>query len=239
MEQAGFHLREPAQITGHASKTNQLHRSTYYNTSLYNYLVTKNRYCMDQSITFIGTGAPIESAVFVATSAAPRLVYVLENDRISCVITELIVKKDLAGGEVRCYTNGQQALEALALAVGTAIGVPDLILLDLDMPLVDGWEFLEALGGLPLARDVCVFVLTSSIHPDDLARVTGYPAVKGFFTKPLDYDNIVRMQVLLQERKRQVVHAALAPVSAALAAAVGGNGSQLPVFGDQNAAALE
>lgn len=184
---------------------------------------------MDQPSTSPGPDAPAKSSVFVATSAAPRLVYVLENDRISCVITELIIKKNLAGGEVRCFSNGQQALEALTGAVRTGTGVPDLILLDLDMPLLDGWEFLDAMGGLPLAHEVCVFVLTSSIHPDDLARAAGYPIVMGFFTKPLDYDNIVRMQVLLQERQLRVVHAALAPVAAALDAAVAGNGSpQVP-----------
>lgn len=184
---------------------------------------------MNQAATFPGPDAPADSTVFGATSAAPRLVYVLENDRISCAITELIIKKNLAGGEVRCYSNGQQALDALVLAVRTGAGVPDLILLDLDMPLLDGYEFLEALGGLPLAHEVCVFVLTSSIHPDDLARATNHPAVTGFFTKPLDYDNIVRMHVLLHERKLRVVHAALAPVAVALDAAVAGHGSpQVP-----------
>jgi CheY-like chemotaxis protein len=148
--------------------------------------------------------------------AAPRLVYVLENDRISSVITELIVKKHLSGGEVRCYPNGQAAFQELSAAVQLNSEVPDLILLDLDMPLMDGWEFLEALDGLSAAHGVCVFVLTSSIHPDDSARATGYRAVNGFFTKPLDEDSIVRMQVLLQEGHAQAVSAALAPMAAAL-----------------------
>ena len=148
--------------------------------------------------------------------AVPHLVYVLENDHISSVITELIVKKKLSGGEVRCYPNGQLAFDDLVVAVQTNSGVPDLILLDLDMPLMDGWEFLDALNSLPAAQAVCVFVLTSSIHPDDLARAMSYRAVNGFFTKPLDEDSIIRMQVLLQDGQTRAVAAALAPMAAAL-----------------------
>ena len=171
-----------------------------------------------------------------SSPAAPRLVYVLENDRISSVITELIVKKNLSGGEVRCYPNGQLAFNDLAAAVRTGNGAPDLILLDLDMPLMDGWEFLDALDGLPAAHAVCVFVLTSSIHPDDLARARSYRAVNGFFTKPLDEDSIIRMQFLLQEQQTQAISAALAPVAVAIDAI---NHSPVPSSGMPRTGALQ
>lgn len=162
------------------------------------------------------------------------MVYVLENDRISSVITELIIKKNLSGGEVRCYPNGQLALHDLAAAVQTGVGVPDLILLDLDMPLMDGWEFLEALAGLPAAQAVSVFVLTSSIHPDDLARANSFRAVSGYFTKPLDGDSIVRMQVLLEDIQARTVGATRIPISATLSAAgcVQGLLTGLPTTGE-------
>ena len=130
--------------------------------------------------------------------AAAKLVYVVENDRISSVITELIVRKNL-GGRVQCYSNGRQAFDELTAAVRTNANVPHLVLLDLDMPLMDGWEFLDALAGLVPAPATTVLVLTSSIHPDDLAKATGYSAVKGFFTKPLDEGSVASMQELLQQ----------------------------------------
>jgi CheY-like chemotaxis protein len=128
----------------------------------------------------------------------PHLVYVVENDRISSVITELIVKKNLFGGEVQCYADGQRAFDALALASQAGAALPDLILLDLDMPLMDGWEFLDAVAGLALPQPMRVFVLTSSIYPEDQEKALAYKEVQGFFTKPLKDAGVALMQDMLQ-----------------------------------------
>jgi CheY-like chemotaxis protein len=128
----------------------------------------------------------------------PKLVYVIENDRISSVITELIVKKNLFGGEVQCYTDGQRAFEALSLAYRSGAMLPDLIVLDLDMPLMDGWEFLDAVAELALPQPIRVFVLTSSIYPEDQQKALGYQAVQGFFTKPLKDAGVALMQDMLE-----------------------------------------
>ena len=129
----------------------------------------------------------------------PKLAYVVEDDRITAAITELIAKKDLRCRTVKTFGNGQLAFDQFASAVQNGSDLPDLILLDLNMPLMDGWEFLDALGELALQQQVCVFILTSSIHPDDMAKATHYEQVKGYFSKPLDKPNVARMQTLLKE----------------------------------------
>jgi CheY-like chemotaxis protein len=128
-----------------------------------------------------------------------NLVYVIENDYISSVITELIVKKNLLGSEVRCYANGQWAFDELLFTIREGGALPDLIMLDLDMPLMDGWEFLDALANLPSAQAVRVFVQTSSIHPDDRDKALSYKQVSGFFSKPLKEDGVAAMVSLLKQ----------------------------------------
>lgn len=129
-----------------------------------------------------------------------NLTYIIEDDPITLVITELIVKQNQAFGEVRKYVNGQEAYDAL-LALQGQEEVPDLILLDLNMPVMDGWEFLDAFSALHLPKEVCICVLTSSIHPEDMEKSKSYKEVKGYFTKPLDGDALEKMVLLASESK--------------------------------------
>lgn len=129
----------------------------------------------------------------------PKLAYVVEDDPITSVITELIVRRDLNCGQVQQYGNGQQAYDQLRAVLNDEACIPDVILLDLNMPHMDGWEFLDAFAGLHIPKPVCVFVLTSSIHPNDIAKSRYYKQVRGYFSKPLDAASLVRMRQLLQE----------------------------------------
>jgi len=110
----------------------------------------------------------------------------------------MVLRKNLRRGEVMHFVNGQAAINQLLISVEKKESIPDLILLDLDMPVMDGWEFLDAFLKLPIAKQVCVFVLTSSIHPHDREKARHYSLVKGFFSKPLDSDSVAWMQQFVQ-----------------------------------------
>lgn len=126
-----------------------------------------------------------------------ELVYVVEDDAITSKITELHLRQHGAFGQVQRYKNGQPALDALLLASGQQAKLPDLILLDLNMPVMDGWEFLDALAMQSWQEAVSVCVLTSSIQPGDMARAKAHPEVKGYFIKPVSISLLNQMVQLL------------------------------------------
>lgn len=127
-----------------------------------------------------------------------ELVYIIEDDQITSKITELYLQQHGAFKRIQKYRNGQPALDALLRASRQAAKLPDLILLDLNMPGMDGWEFLDALSAEHWQAPVRVCVLTSSIQPEDIQRATAYKDVCGYFTKPMDAHLVDEMVHLLE-----------------------------------------
>jgi CheY-like chemotaxis protein len=72
---------------------------------------------------------------------------------------------------------------------------PDLIFLDINMPAMDGWEFLAQYRDLPSEQkaDTVLIMLTTSLNPDDELRARTIPEIAGFENKPLKQDRLKKL----------------------------------------------
>lgn len=111
-------------------------------------------------------------------------VLVVDDDNVIVFLHELMIRESGLSDKPVSFLNGQ---EALNYVLEDKSGEPILVFLDLNMPVMNGWEFMEAL--LQLERpEVKVVVVTSSIDEDDRRRSAAYPFVIGFVEKPLSAD---------------------------------------------------
>ena len=106
------------------------------------------------------------------------------------------MNRDMLGR--RLQRRGFDLLVAIDGAQGVAMAqsdAPDLILMDMSLPVMDGWEFLEEYATFchQLPKPIKIFVLTSSIDEKDRERVASYRFVTGYLTKPLSKEIIAHL----------------------------------------------
>lgn len=118
-----------------------------------------------------------------------RRVMVVDDDRFDQLAYKRILRKTDTAIEIVAF---QYASEALAYLKSQEREAIDAILLDINMPRMNGFEFLEA-AREELAESFSrenVFMVTTSLDPRDRTRAAEFPQVRGFFGKPLTEQNI-------------------------------------------------
>jgi CheY-like chemotaxis protein len=131
-----------------------------------------------------------------------NLILLVDDDDTTNYVNHRTLQRTKAAREVKIFTDGQQALHYMQAAIGSpgqpaTETLPDLIFLDIKMPIMDGFEFLEAYKqmGLDQAVPTKIMMLTSSASFYDLKRLETYQEVKRHFSKPLadqDIKEIIR-----------------------------------------------
>ncbi|MDX2305315.1 MAG: response regulator [Microscillaceae bacterium] len=126
-----------------------------------------------------------------------NLTLVVEDDEITSFLIQKTLSKSNVFKEILSFENGQPALVYLQEALAQLKPIPDLILLDINMPIMDGWELLDALQELHFPNHIPVVMLTSSINEEDRRKAKTYKNVQGYFTKPLTEKYVEELVKLL------------------------------------------
>ncbi|RVU02816.1 response regulator [Mucilaginibacter limnophilus] len=111
----------------------------------------------------------------------------IDDNPLDHMIVRRICERDGAFDDVLFIQDARQVLKAFRDNGEAIPRHPDIILLDLNMPLLSGWEFLEHFNEIypKLSKPVDVYVLSSSVDEADREMALMYPFVKDFFIKPM------------------------------------------------------
>ena len=118
---------------------------------------------------------------------------IIDDDPIFVYGTKKVMKEVDFCSDVIVYNNGQDAINGLRNLVKEKKEMPSLIFLDLNMPVMDGWEFLDDFITIPNnnIEKVHVYVISSSIDANDFIRARNYEVVNNYILKPITPEDLV------------------------------------------------
>ncbi len=113
------------------------------------------------------------------------LTFIVDDDQIFVFVLKKLMQKAGCFERVINITNGLEAIDTLTADFQSGKPLPDVIFLDLNMPVLDGWQFLDEVEQLPFKEQLCIYVVSSSINAVEIEKVRQYTTVKSFVTKPV------------------------------------------------------
>jgi CheY-like chemotaxis protein len=124
-----------------------------------------------------------------------KSIFLIDDDPIFVYLTRRIITSIDSPCQIDEFTDGELAIGYLTQICDNPELLPDVIFLDLSMPVMDGWEFLNEYSELKpkLKKDILLFIVSSSISPQEVERSKSYRTVTDFLIKPVEKGKIAEI----------------------------------------------
>lgn len=123
---------------------------------------------------------------------------IVDDDDLYQFTTTLLLKNTDLVNKIIVFSDGLKAINFLKDEMDHVENIPDILFLDINMPVMDGWEFLEEyLLIKPLMpKTVVIYMVSSSVDERDVLKAKSISALSGYLVKPISSENI--MDVILE-----------------------------------------
>lgn len=119
-------------------------------------------------------------------------VLLIEDDSITVMVCERIIVMTGFALEVKSLPNGREGISYLEQLLQNQSTLPEIIFLDINMPVMNGWQFLQELEQIKDQFSTLpnIYILSSTVDPEDYKRAEAFTTVKSFISKPLTRDHL-------------------------------------------------
>jgi CheY-like chemotaxis protein len=117
-----------------------------------------------------------------------KIICIVDDENINQFIVTTIIKNIDNKITVLTYKNGEDAIESLKKLVSQKSSIPDIILLDINMPVMNGWQFLDEYVKIKsqIDKKIAIYILSSSSNPEDKKKAKTYTEIHDYLSRPLD-----------------------------------------------------
>ena len=114
-------------------------------------------------------------------------VLLIDDDDVTRMVNNIFLKKSNLIEKISTTEDAESALKLLKNLSDSGKPFPDIIFLDINMPKMDGWEFIEHYQKFRLKdkEQASVYMLSASVNPEDIRRIEGIPDILKIISKPL------------------------------------------------------
>ena len=116
------------------------------------------------------------------------MICIIDDDPLFIEGTKTIIDMSGIKSNYIVYYNGEDALKALSEKINNSEVLPDIIFLDLNMPIMDGWQFLREFSELAISICIPIYVVSSSINQNDILKAKSFKCVVDYIEKPISFD---------------------------------------------------
>ena len=120
---------------------------------------------------------------------------IIDDDDIFVLLTKKVIESANIADKVKIFENGQDAIDFFKENSTKPNLLPEIALLDLSMPIMDGWQFLEEYTLLKpkIEKKTVIYIVTSSISPEDIKKAKSIEIVSDYFIKPVTKEQLIEI----------------------------------------------
>lgn len=121
-----------------------------------------------------------------------KTILIIDDEIVDCLVHSKILEKGNYAEQVLTLNSGKAALEYLNNLIKNNFHWPSYIFLDINMPTMNGFQFIEEFSKYPdiLKEQTKIYILSSSINPKDKEKAKTNPLVEDFLIKPLTMETV-------------------------------------------------
>ena len=121
----------------------------------------------------------------------PILCFV-DNDEVYLFLIKKMIEKKYGDCKVLEFINGLEAIEFIKENIEYPQLLPDIIFLDINMPVMDGWEFVESFKRIKseIRKPITIYMVSSSVDEADMERAKNIKEISEFICKPMTIDKV-------------------------------------------------